>query len=77
MKHSRITAPLALAASSMVSGQTMTFELADIASWDGLGSQQHCPDRKFARCQPDQQCELDRRDSLGLGGSYIRIRNAS
>ena len=38
MKHSRITAPLALAASSMVSGQTMTFELADIASWDGLGS---------------------------------------
>jgi len=38
MNHSRITAPLALAASSMVSGQTMTFELADIASWDGLGS---------------------------------------
>ena len=38
MNHSRISAPLALAASSMVSGQTMTFELEDIASWDGLGS---------------------------------------
>ena len=38
MKHSSINALFALAVSSTVSAQTITFELEDIASWDGLGS---------------------------------------
>lgn len=38
MKNSSINALFALAVSSTVSAQTITFELEDIASWDGLGS---------------------------------------
>jgi len=38
MQYTSMSAVFALAASSVVSAQTITFELADIESWDGLGS---------------------------------------
>ena len=38
MQYTSMSTIFALAASSAVSGQAITFELGDIASWDGLGS---------------------------------------